>query len=602
MTVRQLVMVAICVSLPYDLLARRPDTQAIEDGPRSEVVVAGPDRNAADDGPALQRAIDSVGRTGGVVRIRAGVYRLNIHDGICALTPRRNVRIIGDGPAQTILRIGPGQPAYKGVFYPAPASEDLSGFGLQGLTIDQNGEANVIRSASDLAGNGRAVLCMFAGSGSRVDDCRFTGLAGTNSLIFNGPQVSDIRITNSQFDEVGNTSGVHYDHSTIYTHADRVHIAGNTFRGRVAGGGAFGATTAIETHGSNQIVSGNIIDGYQQGMNITGVAERSDNVIVTGNTITSAASGIQLWSYLYGSNRNRPALTNIVVSENTILIDRDPWVHVAGSSGLVSTGIAVNPSSDASIESLRIAGNVIAFRPSVNTTPSDDQSGGIEMWLTDAAVVSHNVSVIGNQITGAYGAGIRLSMSADAVDIAQNVIRNAGTSPAHFADPFRSGVMVSDLQKGVDIRDNQFVDDDPSGTMKYGIYDATAAGSTALRAVDNELRTPSASVPMFQNAGGGGSFLLSFLSDRPPLMPGHAVAVGSTITESSTGRVRSQIEAPAGTAWRSRAYGPEAPRAGTWMAGDVVYNTNPSSGGNVGWICISGGTPGVFKSFGAIER
>jgi hypothetical protein len=251
---------------------------------------------------------------------------------------------------------------------------------------------------------------------------------------------------------------------------------------------------------------------------------------------------------------------------------------------------------------MRIDGNSITFRPSSNPTPSDDQSAGIEMWLTDPAVVNRNVSVTGNHITGAYGPGIRLSMSADAVDIAHNVIRNPGTSSGHFADPFRSGVMISHLLKSVAIRENQLVDDDPTGTMKYGIYDATAAGSMALRAVDNDIRTLGASVPMFWNAGGGGSFLVSFVSDRPPILPGYPVAVGSTITDTSTGRVRSQIDAPAGTEWRSRAYGPEAPRTGTWVAGDVVYNTNPSLGGNVGWICVSSGAPGVFKPFGAIER
>jgi hypothetical protein len=137
--------------------------------------------------------------------------------------------------------------------------------------------------------------------------------------------------------------------------------------------------------------------------------------------------------------------------------------------------------------------------------------------------------------------------------------------------------MISHLQKSVAIRENQFVDDSPVGTMKYGIYDATAAGSTGLRAVDNELRTPlAASVPMFQNAGGGGSFFLSFVVDRPPLLPAHAVAAGSTITDSSTGRVRTQIDEPAGRNWRSRAYGLEAPKTGTWAKGDVVFNTKRS--------------------------
>ena len=425
---------------------------------------------------------------------------------------------------------------------------------------------------------------------------------GTQLLDLQWCRVSDIRITNNQFDDVGNRSGIHYVSSTINTHANRVHIVGSTFRRRVAGGGAFGATTAIETHGSNQIVSSNIIDGFLQGMNITGVAERSDNVIVTGNTIAGAAVGIQLWSYSSDPNRRDATLTNVVVTENAVGIDRDPWVRVAGSEGLVATGIAINPHSNAPINNLRIDGNVIAFKPSSNSTLSDDQSGGIEMWLTNATIVNRNVSVTGNQIAGAYGPGIRLSMSADAVDIAHNVIRNPGTGTAHFADPFRGGVMVSHLQKSVAIRANQFVDDSPAGTMKYGIYDSTAAGSTGLRAADNELRSPSESVPMFQNAGGGGSFLLSFVSDRPPILPIYAVAAGSTITDTSTGRVFSQIDAPAGTTWRSRAHAAEAPTTGTWATGDLVYNTKPSPEGSIGWICVSPGTPGVFKSFGPIAR
>lgn len=44
-----------------------------------------------------------------------------------------------------------------------------------------------------------------------------------------------------------------------------------------------------------------------------------------------------------------------------------------------------------------------------------------------------------------------------------------------------------------------------------------------------------------------------------------------------------------------------APTEGTWSAGDVLLNTSPASGGFVGWVCVTGGTPGTWKTFGAIS-
>jgi len=43
-----------------------------------------------------------------------------------------------------------------------------------------------------------------------------------------------------------------------------------------------------------------------------------------------------------------------------------------------------------------------------------------------------------------------------------------------------------------------------------------------------------------------------------------------------------------------------APTTETWRRGDIVYNTAPSSGGYVGWVCTAAGTPGTWKAFGLI--
>lgn len=49
------------------------------------------------------------------------------------------------------------------------------------------------------------------------------------------------------------------------------------------------------------------------------------------------------------------------------------------------------------------------------------------------------------------------------------------------------------------------------------------------------------------------------------------------------------------------AYGSAAPTTGTWSLGDIVYNTSPVAAGKIGWVCITAGTPGTWKAFGAID-
>lgn len=44
-----------------------------------------------------------------------------------------------------------------------------------------------------------------------------------------------------------------------------------------------------------------------------------------------------------------------------------------------------------------------------------------------------------------------------------------------------------------------------------------------------------------------------------------------------------------------------APTVGTWPAGAIVLNSAPAAGGTLGWVCVTAGTPGTWKTFGAIS-
>lgn len=44
-----------------------------------------------------------------------------------------------------------------------------------------------------------------------------------------------------------------------------------------------------------------------------------------------------------------------------------------------------------------------------------------------------------------------------------------------------------------------------------------------------------------------------------------------------------------------------APATGTYAQGDIIFNADPVVGGFIGWVCTVAGTPGTWKSWGAIS-
>ena len=59
-----------------------------------------------------------------------------------------------------------------------------------------------------------------------------------------------------------------------------------------------------------------------------------------------------------------------------------------------------------------------------------------------------------------------------------------------------------------------------------------------------------------------------------------------------------------GTTTRAIMYASAAPSEAQtnvlFKAGDIIFNTLPTAGGNVGWVCTTSGNPGTWKSFGSI--
>jgi hypothetical protein len=53
---------------------------------------------------------------------------------------------------------------------------------------------------------------------------------------------------------------------------------------------------------------------------------------------------------------------------------------------------------------------------------------------------------------------------------------------------------------------------------------------------------------------------------------------------------------------RIHQYMPAPPQFGNYDKGDIVWNTDPSVGGSVGWVCVRAGSPGSWFPFGEIKQ
>lgn len=76
------------------------------------------------------------------------------------------------------------------------------------------------------------------------------------------------------------------------------------------------------------------------------------------------------------------------------------------------------------------------------------------------------------------------------------------------------------------------------------------------------------------------------------------MSVGDTGVKGDTGSTGAT--GPTGPTWTPTT-GATAPAAGAHVVGEIVYHSAPEAAGNIGWVCVTAGTPGTWKTFGTIE-
>ncbi|HZF98085.1 MAG TPA: glycosyl hydrolase family 28-related protein [Pseudoxanthomonas sp.] len=461
-----------------------------------------------DDRAAIQKTIDAVHAAGGgTVTIPAGTFLLTtVPDPspiqVIALEIYSNITLKGTGPG-SILKLKDNNGNYDALLGANPSWEIVDNFRMSDLTIDANGAnnpvSNELSSMEAMSQNGhRSSLRIYKGKNIQVENCTFTNIKGVWGLVFNG-YVEHVKVHNNVFKNIGDAK-VDWDHSTIYTNGNGFTITNNRISS-LHGAGTLGARAAIEIHGSNQTVSHNSIDGMTSGINVTGYSSwyRSINQVYYRNTFKDVMNGFALWSETDGSEDYTAVynLENVLIEDNLIEVNPGGWTNFEHFDG--GNGFVFEQNRNKDIDRVFIINNKVTFKTpgSPNGKMNTKASGLILPPNNLPKVKVKNLYFLNNTIENSYGPGIYLDDTLEESVIAQNKVRNCGSSSAFIHEPFKSGIFLSGKLSNIQFVCNAVNDTTGSQDMKQIFSNYSHNGGNCI-AYNNSSNA--ASIPVLANS------------------------------------------------------------------------------------------------------
>jgi hypothetical protein len=188
-----------------------------------------------------------------------------------------------------------------------------------------------------------------------------------------------------------------------------------------------------------------------------------------------------------------------------------------------------------------------------------------------------------NLYNGCYAEGQRDSTYS--INARSLVVNALGGKPQSDTENYLSPTIVGLVTKQISATTNaQHIYDGKGGAFTKVGLDGIKIGSDAVKTSSFDIQS-NWQGRIFMGSGGGAGivfFLKDFnttLKTNRPWLP-NGLSMGNT---------------------HSQTVGTAVPTTGTWDRGNIIWNEQPASGQPIGWVCISGGTSGTWKSFGTIS-
>ncbi len=377
-----------------------------------------------------------------------------------------------------------------------------------------------------------------------VKECSITGSAASGIYSNNSDEgyIINNKVSNTLADGIHNTNAV--TNAKIY---------GNT----VLGSGDDCIAVVSYDNGyavcrNIQITNNTVENGLARGIAVDG----GDTIIISNNiVINPKASGIIA---IQDSSYNTQAATNITISDNYISDGGSkttglPAIMIGGSpvecrSISVSNNNCVNCHSEGI--RVRYVNDLVASNNIFSG--SDDMSYAVRFIGTEYT----NISITNNNFSNTLSYGVSTIGGGDVfsgVFITGNKFNNINTSGATYVDVIN--ISASSVVNYIDVSGNTL---------------------TNTGVIQNFLECAHSNIRAGANYSDNKKGLWNAVGDSFNYQP-----LYSDIT-------------------RAINYANAVPTIGEHSKGELVYKYSPSAGGNIGWVCVTEGTPGTWKAFGTI--
>lgn len=350
---------------------------------------------------------------------------------------------------------------------------------FEGLIFDMNGANNLMSPARPTTYNSFNHAAIFVnGPTGYMDDViiarnQFKNTAGVcfivGQLVAAGttpPMGVRWKILDNVFLNGGTDSN---DHTSIFAWSEDTIASGNTFweDNPPYTVGQTGGHTCYEIHGSHARFLGNYCYNYTLGVYVSpNFTNTTFDVIVGNNNFLTTDYGVLIWRWVDTGVAYLP-INGVLIGNNTFTLipytysGQPTYVAAIAYQGQIS-------SKQAAVFNIKIANNI--------ATHTGTKTSQFVHWdtSTTASQVSSNLSVTDNQVTGFNDGFYMVTNSVGPMgytEVSRNqfiaLIPDAAVNPPHgIYINGAAGGQISTLVMDA----NQFVDEQATPTMQYGIY------------------------------------------------------------------------------------------------------------------------------------
>ncbi|MBP2472449.1 hypothetical protein JOF53_001321 [Crossiella equi] len=602
----------------------------------------GADREGGGDPVAntalAQRALDDL-TDNSVLLIPAGVYLLAPGPGTAAGEPvlelprLRNLIVRGDGPA-SVLRVAgrtdAGPRLYGTVlgFKAGPRVPDLVYF--TEFTVDHNCTENplpVKHGGSFVLGSTISTYARVPVFGRvTVRDVIVHRSDARVSLYFPGGSATDGHVTvqDCTWSEASHRTGEALDdQSFVNATCASLTVRHNRFHGV---SWARAPRTAIETHASNTLVQGNLVERFQIGVNLTGNTRHGGTTfrhLCQDNLIEASRDGILIWSHRYADGAATIGFEDLVVSGNHVTLHpgryTSPPFDGKGLRGIGVFAVKSEPTAPSTgFRNLLIADNTIRYplesaAPDyIRLTDLNRKAGAISFAFSDTTAdddTYENVRITGNVVHDCAFSGLFVEGGSwRGLQVDGNTFVDCAHSASGKRVPEHSNVVVwlkvRLLGDCVVTGNTAHTTTRPAGerTWTTAYLHAEHTGPDRHRflvsantfALEPAIRHTPRLAAYVEFAGAGTLWTLD----------GAVPRAGIPITTNAPGGIGSRVRVDqsevlatrTATGWQQQGFGTRAPAGAGFAAGDVWVNTAVSEAEPVhSWVCVGGGEKPVWR-------